>query len=344
VAAAAISLSAIELLASYLQARDDAVLLKYTRPPIPPHGQLTTIELDGAAMNRSVARSGLPTTAFARSFDMYAEAQIDGCDPAAGRNFVILSGTNGACSLYWDLVAHYRQQGYCTLVFDYRSHGRSEVAPGAYTVELFGEDSAAIIRKTFNGRAVHLLGWSLGGAVGYYLALEHPALVQSLAISGMTSCFGRLVTAAGDCDDSYLSSVVRPLSINGILPITRVPTMLKVQGTELLGFLASLPILFNHQVTDEVMIYHRLLRTEALTRTFPVWTRWDFKYYHDRIRTIEAPVLLMAGGLETTLGFGRAELEEDLRRLRNAEPEPVCRGTWARVTIDHFIHLALQTF
>ena len=27
-----------------------------------------------------------------------------------------------------------------------------------------------------------------------------------------------------------------------------------------------------------------------------------------------------------------------------AEPEALCRGTWARVTIDRFRHLALQTF
>ena len=57
-------------------------------------------------------------------------------------------------------MAHFRQQGYCTLNFDHRVHGRSEDSPGELTAELLGEDAAAIIRKVFGGRKVHVLGWS----------------------------------------------------------------------------------------------------------------------------------------------------------------------------------------
>ena len=36
------------------------------------------------------------------------------------------------------------------------------------------EDAAAIIKHVFGTKKVHLLGWSLGGALSYYLAIEHP--------------------------------------------------------------------------------------------------------------------------------------------------------------------------
>jgi alpha-beta hydrolase superfamily lysophospholipase len=99
-------------------------------------------------------------------------------------------------------MAHFRQQGYCTLNFDHRVHGRSEDSPGELTAELLGEDAAAIIRKVFGGRKVHVLGWSLGGAISYYLGIEHADIVESITLSGMTSCFGA-VTADGSCNMGF---------------------------------------------------------------------------------------------------------------------------------------------
>ena len=122
---------------------------------------------------------------------------------------------------------------------------------------------------------MHALGWSLGGAIGYYLALEHPSLLASLTISGMTSCFGRRLTAAGECDTSLLARLRKPEGAGGVLAwLVYHPLVLRLVGTEALGWLASQPILFNHTRTDDVMAFHRLQRYPALTKTFAVWSQY----------------------------------------------------------------------
>ena len=178
---------------------------------------------------------------------------------ALAGNIVILSGTNGASYLYHEIASELRARGFCTLLFDPRAHGRSENAPGVYTAELLGEDAAAIIRIVFEDKPVHILGWSLGGALGYYLAIEHPDLVASLTISGMSSCFGRPLLADGNCDTSVAKGL---LNVLGALSL---PSLLA--GTAVQGQVASLPFLFGHQTTDDVMKFFWFQETAAFTRT-----------------------------------------------------------------------------
>ena len=106
--------------------RPDAVLLANPRPPVPEHGRILTVQHNETTMAKVAAVESLPASSFASSFDMYYEAQAEGCDQE--RTFVMVGGTNGASWQYHDLVGHFHDQGYCTLNFDHRSHGRSEVS------------------------------------------------------------------------------------------------------------------------------------------------------------------------------------------------------------------------
>lgn len=179
-------------------------------------------------------------------------------------------------------MRHYQRKGWCTLNFDYRAHGRSEVAPGAYSAELLGEDAAAMISSAYGGQPAHMFGWSLGGALGYYLALEHPSLVSSVSMSGMTSCFGRQIRADGGCSQSVLGSV--------IFWAGDAPWLHKLLGTEALGWFASVRFLFAHSGSEEVMRFFRFQSTSALTRTPATWGNFDSGYYHESIRKIDKPV------------------------------------------------------
>ena len=132
-------------------------------------------------------------------------------------------------------------------------------APGEYTAELLGEDAAAIIRYVFKGESVHILGWSLGGALGYYLAIEHPDIVASVTVSGMSSCFGRPLLSDGSCDPSFAKGLLN--MIGAVAPLSLFA------GTALQGQAASLPFLFGQQTTDEVMKFFWWQDTAAFTRT-----------------------------------------------------------------------------
>ena len=106
---------------------------------------------------------------------------------------------------------------------------------------------------------MHILGWSLGGALGYYLAIEHPDIVASLTVSGMSTCFGRPLLADGNCNPSVAKGL---LNVLGALSL---PSLLA--GTAVQGHVASLPFLFAHQTTDEVMRFFWFQETAAFTRT-----------------------------------------------------------------------------
>ena len=62
-----------------LRRRDDYTRLLHPRPPIPQWGKIRTVTLDSAAVQRVVQGGNVPAEAFARSFDMYYEAQPDDC-------------------------------------------------------------------------------------------------------------------------------------------------------------------------------------------------------------------------------------------------------------------------
>src|SRR5205823_12688257 len=64
--------------------------------------------------------------------------------------------------------------------FDTRGTGRSRVPDDPYGIEDLADDVAAIL----DGRAAHVVGFSMGGYVALTLALTRPELVRSLVLVG----------------------------------------------------------------------------------------------------------------------------------------------------------------
>ena len=77
---AAVLIAILAAVPGLLRKRDDHTRLLHPRPPIPDWGRIRTVTLDSAALERVVQGSHAPAEAFARSFDMYYEAQLDDCD------------------------------------------------------------------------------------------------------------------------------------------------------------------------------------------------------------------------------------------------------------------------
>ncbi|MFF7707955.1 alpha/beta fold hydrolase [Pseudomonas sp. NPDC007930] len=64
---------------------------------------------------------------------------------------------------------------------DVRGHGRSAKPRERYSVAKFAADTAALLRHLGCG-PVHYVGLSMGGMIGFQLAVDHPALLRSLCI------------------------------------------------------------------------------------------------------------------------------------------------------------------
>ncbi|AYF87729.1 MULTISPECIES: alpha/beta fold hydrolase [unclassified Pseudomonas] len=109
----------------------------------------------------------------------------DGCqlhyeDYGRGMPVLLIHGL-GSSTRDWEyqvpaLAAHYR-----VIVIDVRGHGRSDKPNERYSIAAFADDVTALIEhlKLID---VHLVGISMGGMIGFQLAVDHPELLRSLTI------------------------------------------------------------------------------------------------------------------------------------------------------------------
>lgn len=87
----------------------------------------------------------------------------------------------GSSTRDWELQVPVFAQNYQVVTYDVRGHGRSDKPPGPYSVPLFADDTAALIR-TLDIAPTHVVGISMGGMIAFQLAVSAPDLVRSLVI------------------------------------------------------------------------------------------------------------------------------------------------------------------
>jgi 3-oxoadipate enol-lactonase len=93
-------------------------------------------------------------------------------------------------------VAEYAKHFTC-ISLDLRGAGETDKPEGRYSIELFADDVAAFMEATGVPRA-HVMGMSLGAAVGMWLAAKYPSRVRSLSLH-----------SAWPRTDAFLTSVVQ---------------------------------------------------------------------------------------------------------------------------------------
>jgi 3-oxoadipate enol-lactonase / 4-carboxymuconolactone decarboxylase len=94
---------------------------------------------------------------------------------------VALGPSLGMTLAMWDEQAAALAGRFRVLRFDHRGHGGSPVPPGPYTVEEMARDVVALLDRLGIER-LRYCGLSVGGMVGMWLALDHPARVERLVL------------------------------------------------------------------------------------------------------------------------------------------------------------------
>lgn len=112
---------------------------------------------------------------------MAVEVHHEVTGPADGP-VVVLAGSLGSDLRMWDpqlepLVA----AGFRVVRYDQRGHGRSPVPDGPYTLEELGADLLALLDRLELPR-VSLVGLSLGGMTGMWLAQRHPERLDRMVL------------------------------------------------------------------------------------------------------------------------------------------------------------------
>jgi pimeloyl-ACP methyl ester carboxylesterase len=96
-----------------------------------------------------------------------------------GKPLLLIQGL-GQGSWAWRGQVPVFAERFRTIVFDTRGTGRSPVPAEPYGIPELADDAAVIL----DGRAAHVVGFSMGGYVALSLAREHPELVRSLVLAG----------------------------------------------------------------------------------------------------------------------------------------------------------------
>ncbi|MFY1667078.1 alpha/beta fold hydrolase [Pseudomonas sp. Pseu.R1] len=109
----------------------------------------------------------------------------DGCalhyeEYGRGDPVLLIHGLGSSCR-DWEyqiptLAAHYR-----VIAVDVRGHGRSDKPRERYSIAGFSADIEALLDHLLPG-PVHVVGLSMGGMIGFQLAVDHPQLLRSLTI------------------------------------------------------------------------------------------------------------------------------------------------------------------
>ncbi len=99
----------------------------------------------------------------------------------SGDTVLFLHGL-GSSSMGWQLQREVFAQKYTVLLADMRGHGRSSHPPGPYSVSQFGNDVIGLLDGLGITEPVHLVGLSMGGMIGFQLAVDYPERIGSMTI------------------------------------------------------------------------------------------------------------------------------------------------------------------
>jgi pimeloyl-ACP methyl ester carboxylesterase len=94
----------------------------------------------------------------------------------------------GYSSAMWHRTRPVLSEHFCTIAFDNRGVGQSDVPPGPFSIATMASDAAAVLDAAGITRA-HVFGVSMGGMIAQEFALQYPDRTHSL-ILGCTAAGG----------------------------------------------------------------------------------------------------------------------------------------------------------
>lgn len=121
--------------------------------------------------------------------------------PETAEPILLIHGFASSVRVNWvspGWVKTLSEAGYRVIAFDHRGHGASSSSydPADYTPSKMAGDAAALLDH-LGVPIAHIMGYSMGARVSAFLALEHPARVNSLIFGGLGI---GMVDGVGDWD------------------------------------------------------------------------------------------------------------------------------------------------
>ena len=102
---------------------------------------------------------------------------------------VVLCNSLGTDHTMWDAQADDLARHFFVIRHDTRGHGGSASPPGPYSPDLLGNDVLALLDELGVPRA-HVVGLSMGGMIGQWLAINAPHRVDNLVLANTAARIG----------------------------------------------------------------------------------------------------------------------------------------------------------
>lgn len=102
-----------------------------------------------------------------------------------GKSLVFIHGL-GSSTRDWEKQVEFFSEHYEVITVDLRGHGRSDKPDGLYSIQMFADDTAQLLKMIAKTPA-HIVGLSMGSSVAFHLAIDYPHIVESLTISNMSA-------------------------------------------------------------------------------------------------------------------------------------------------------------
>jgi 3-oxoadipate enol-lactonase len=119
----------------------------------------------------------------------------DGCqiayrfDGDEDKPVLVLSNSIATTLHMWDEQVEELSKHFRVLRYDFRGHGSSSPTIGAYSLDRLGRDVIELL-DGLHIEQVHFCGLSLGGMVGQWLGVHHPARIDRLVLCNTSSYLG----------------------------------------------------------------------------------------------------------------------------------------------------------
>lgn len=108
--------------------------------------------------------------------DLNINYEIEG----QGESIVLIHGL-GSSSRDWSFQTEFFSRYFQVIAYDVRGHGLSDKPQGPYSVPMFADDLAHLLKK-LEVKDAHLVGLSMGGWIAFQFAVEFPKMIRSLTI------------------------------------------------------------------------------------------------------------------------------------------------------------------
>ena len=106
-----------------------------------------------------------------------------------GSPALVFTGSLGTDLTMWQPQADRLKPRFCTLRYDIRGHGASEVPPGPYSMDDLGSDLVGLLDRLGIERA-SLCGLSIGGMISMWVAAHAPERVERLVLCSTSAQLG----------------------------------------------------------------------------------------------------------------------------------------------------------